>query len=150
MNGVFRDYLDKFVIFFLDDMLIYSKTKEEHEPHLRMVLQVLREHQLYAKLGKYTFYRKQIQYLGHNVLEDSITVDPKKVEVIKSWPSPTNIFEVRYFMGLFGYYRRFIAFFSKIVHPITSLQRKGVKFEWNTKCEKNFHHLKELLTSEPV
>jgi hypothetical protein len=150
MNGVFRDYLDKFVIVFLDDILIYSKIKEEHEQHLRMVLQVLREHRLYAKLSKCSFYQKQIQYLGHIVSEDGITVDPEKVEAIKSWPTPTNISEVRSFMGLVGYYRRFIAGFSKIVYPITSLQRKGVKFEWSTKCERSFQHLKELLTSAHV
>jgi hypothetical protein len=109
MNGVFRDFLDKFVIVFLDDILIYSKTEEEHEKHLRMVLQVLREHQLYAKLSKCTFYQKKIHYLGHIVSEDGIAVDPENIEAIKSWPAPTNISEVRSFMGLVGYYRRFIA-----------------------------------------
>jgi hypothetical protein len=91
MNGVFRDYLDKFVIVFLDDILIYSKIEEEHEQHLRMVLHVLREHQLYAKLSKCTFYQKKIHYLGHIVSEDGIAVDLKKIEAIKSWLVPTNI-----------------------------------------------------------
>jgi hypothetical protein len=150
MNGVFRDYLDKFVIVFLDDILIYSKTEEEHEQHLRMVLQVLREHQLYAKLSKCTFYQKQIHYLGHIVSEDGIAVDPEKIEAIKGWPTPKNISEVRSFMGLAGYYRRFIEGFSKIAHPITSLQKKGIKFEWTTKCEESFQHLKDLLTSAPI
>jgi hypothetical protein len=100
MNGVFRDYLDKFFIVFLDDILIYSKTEEEHEQHLRMVLQVLREHQLYAKLRKCTFYQKKIHYLGHIVSEDGIAVDLENIEAIKSWPTPKNISEVRSFMGL--------------------------------------------------
>jgi hypothetical protein len=91
MNGVFRYFLDKFVIVFLDDILIYSKIEEEHEKHLRMVLQVLREHQLYAKLSKCTFYQKKIHYLGHIVSEDGIVVDLEKIEAIKSWPTPTNI-----------------------------------------------------------
>jgi hypothetical protein len=85
MNGVFIDFLDKFVIVFLDDILIYSKTEEEHEMHLRMVLQVLREHQLYAKLSKCTFYQNQIHYLGHIVSEDGIAVDSENIEAIKSW-----------------------------------------------------------------
>jgi hypothetical protein len=128
MNSVFREYLDMFVIVFLDDILIYSKSEEDHEHHLRMVLQVLREHQLYAKLSKCSFYHKQIQYLGHIISEDGIVVDLEKVEAIREWSAPKNVKEVRYFMGLTGYYRRFIRGFSKISHPITSLQRKGMKF----------------------
>jgi hypothetical protein len=150
MNGIFRNYLDKFVIVFLDDILIYSKSEEEHEHHLRLVLQVLREHQLYAKLSKCYFYQKQIHYLGHIISEQGIAVDPEKIEAIRGWPTPRNVSEVRSFMGLVGYYRRFIVGFSKISHPITSLQKKGTKFEWTPKCEENFNLLKELLTSAPV
>ena len=128
MNGVFRDYLDKFVIVFLDDILVYSKSEEEHEQHLRLVLQVLREHQLYAKWSKCSFYQRQIHYLGHIISEEGIVVDPDKVEAIKEWSAPRNVAEVRSFMGLVGYYIRFIAGFSKIAHPITSLQRKEKKF----------------------
>jgi hypothetical protein len=123
MNGVFRNYLDKFFIVFLDDILVYSKIEEEHEQHLRMVLQVLREHQLYAKLSKCLFYQKQIHYLGHIISEEGIVVDPEKVQAIQEWPAPRNVTEVRSFMGLAGYYRRFIARFSRIAHDITSLQR---------------------------
>jgi hypothetical protein len=104
MNGVFREYLDKFVIVFLDDMVIYSKTKEEHEQHLRMVLQVLREHQLHAKLSKCIFYQRKIHYLGHIVSADGIAVDPEKIEAIRGWPMPRNVIDVRSFMGLVGYY----------------------------------------------
>jgi hypothetical protein len=138
MNGVFRDYLDKFVIVFLDDILVYSKSEEEHEQHLRMVLQVLREHQLYAKLRKCSFYQRQIHYLGHIISEEGIAVDPEKVEAIREWSVPRNVAKVRSFMGLAGYYRRFIAGFSKISHPITSLQRKEEKFQWTKECEKSF------------
>jgi hypothetical protein len=150
MNGIFINYLDKFVIVFLDDILVYSKSEEEHEHHLRLVLQVLREHQLYAKLSKCSFYQEQIHYLGHIISEQGITVDPEKIEAIRGWPTPRNVSEVRSFMGLVGYYRRFIAGFSKISHPITSLQKKGIKFEWTSECEENFNLLKELLTSAPV
>jgi hypothetical protein len=150
MNGIFRNYLDKFFIVFLDDILFYSKSEKEHEHHLRLVLQVLREHQLYAKLSKCYFYQKKIHYLGHIISEQGIAVDPKKIESVRGWPTPINVSEVRSFMGLPGYYRRFIVGFSKISHPITSLQKKGTKFEWTPKCEENFNLLKELLTSAPM
>jgi hypothetical protein len=150
MNGVFQEYLDKFVIVFLDDILIYSKLEEEHEHHLRMVLQVLMEHQLYAKLSKCSFYQKQIHYLGYIISEDGIAVDPEKVEAIREWSTPKNATEFRSFMGLAGYYRRLNGGFSKIAHPITSLQRKGMQFQWTTDCERSFQHLKQLLTSAPI
>ena len=130
MNGVFREYLDKFVIVFLDDILVYSKSEEEHEHHLRMVLQVLREHQLYAKLSKCSFYQNRIHYLGHIISEEGIAVDPENIEATKGWIAPKNVTEVRSFMGLASYYKRSIAGFSRIAHPITSLQRKGKKFQW--------------------
>jgi hypothetical protein len=150
MNGMFINYLDMFVIVFLDDILVYSKTEEEHEQHLRMVLQVLREHQLYEKLSKCSFYQRQIHYLGHIISEEGITVDPEKVQAIREWPAPRNVVEVRSFMGLAGYYRRFIGGFSKIAHSITSLQRKEKKFQWNEECESSFQRLKQLLTSAPI
>jgi hypothetical protein len=138
------------VIVFLDDILIYSKLEEENENHLRMVLQVLREHPLYAKLRKCSFYQKQIHYLGHIISKYGIAVDPENIEAIREWSVPKNVTKVRSFMGLVGYYKRFIEGFSKIAHPITSLQRKGVKFQWTLDCEKSFQHLKQLLTSAPI
>jgi hypothetical protein len=129
MNNVFREYLDKFFIAFLDDILVYSKIEEEHEKHLRKVLQVLREHQLYEKLRKCSFYQNQIHYLGHIISKEGIAIDPENIEAIKRWKTPKNVTKVRSFMGLDGYYKRFIAGFSKISHPITSLQRKRVKFQ---------------------
>jgi hypothetical protein len=150
MNGVFRNYLDKFVIVFLDNILVYSKTEEEHEQHLRMVLQMLREHQLYATLSKCSFYQKQIHYLRHIISEEGITVDLENVQAIQEWPAPRNVTEVRSFMGLVGYYRRFIARFSRIAHAITSLQSKEKKFQWTERCESSFQQLKQLLTSAPI
>ena len=88
--------------------------------------------------------------MGHIILEEGISVDPNKIEAIKNCPTPKNVTEVRYFMGLAGYYRRFIEGFSKVAHVITSLQRKGIKFEWTSKCEESFQQLKYLLTSAPV
>ena len=111
---------------------------------------MLREHQLYAKLSKCSFYQNRIHYLGHIISEEGIEVDPKMIEAIKGWTTPNNVTEVRSFMGLVGYYRRFIAGYSRIAHLITSLQRKGVKFQWTTKCEKSFQQLKRLLTSAPI
>jgi hypothetical protein len=150
MNGVSKEYLDKFVIVILDDILIYSKLGEEHEKHLSMVLQVLREHQLYAKLSKCSFNWKKIHYLGHIISEEGIEVDPEKIEAIGGWSTPKNVTDIRSFMGHASYYRRFIEGFSKIVHPINSLQKKRVKFHWTLDCEKSFQHLKKLLTSAPI
>jgi hypothetical protein len=125
MNGVFREYLNNVVIVFLDDILIYSKSEEEHEQHLRMVLQVLREHQRYAKLSKFLFYQREIHYLGHIISKNGIVVDPEKIKSIEEWTTPRNVVEVRSFIGLEGYYKRFIEGFSQIVYPITSLKKKG-------------------------
>jgi hypothetical protein len=150
MNGIFKNYLDKFVRLFLDDILFYSKYEEEDEHHLRMVLQVMREHQFYAKLINFSFYQEQIHYSGHIISEKGIAVDIEKIEAIRGWPTPKNVSEVGYFMGLVGYYRRFIVGFSNISHHITYFQKKGIKFEWTSECEENFNMLKELLTSAHV
>jgi hypothetical protein len=150
MNGVFREYLDKFVQVFIDDILIYSRTTEEHDEHLRLVLQCLREHKLYGKLSKCSFYQSRIHYLGHVISGEGIVVDPAKVEAIMEWSAPTNVTEVRRFMGLAGYYRRFVEGFSKIAGPITELQKKNKKFVWTEKCAEAFKRLKELLTMAPI
>jgi hypothetical protein len=121
MNGVFHKYLDKFIQVFIDDILIYSWKMEEHEEHLRLVLQCLREHKLYGKLSKCSFYQSKIHYLGHVISNEGITMDPAKVEAIMEWPTSTNVPEVCSFMGLEGYYRWFVKGFSKIENPITEL-----------------------------
>ena len=124
--------MDKFAIVFLDDIIIYSKLEEECEHHLRMVFQVLREHHMYSKLRKCSFYQNIIHYLGHIISEEGIVMDLEKIEAIKGWTKPKNVTEFISFMGLVGYYRRFIVGFLRISHPITSLKRKGVRFQWTT------------------
>jgi hypothetical protein len=150
MNNVLSKFLDKFVLVFIDDILIYSKNREEHEEHLRLVLQVLREHQLYAKFSKCDFFQKQIHYLGHVLSKEGVAVDPDKIRSIMEWPTPKDVSDIRSFMGLAGYYRRFIKDFSKIGCPITALQKKGKKFLWTQQCEERFQTLKHLLTHAPV
>ncbi|KAJ6846282.1 uncharacterized protein M6B38_279565 [Iris pallida] len=150
MNRVFYQYLDKFVIVFIDDILIYSKNEEEHEKHLRIVLQTLREEQLYAKLNKCEFWLDQIPFLGHIISGEDISVDPKKVEAVKPWPTPKSVAEIRSFLGLAGYYRRFVEIFSRIAEPLTRLTRKEEKFNWTEKCQRAFDELKKRLISAPV
>ncbi|XP_027171567.1 uncharacterized protein LOC113771150 [Coffea eugenioides] len=150
MQRIFKKYLDQFVVVFIDDILIYSKTREEHAKHLEVVLQILREHKLYAKFSKCEFWLTEISFLGHRVSEDGIAVDPAKVEAVMSWKQPETPTEVRSFLGLAGYYRRFIQDFSKIAGPMTELTKKGAKFVWTPKCESSFQELKKRLTSAPV
>ena len=129
MNRIYRPYLDQFVVVFVDDILIYSKGRAEHEQHLQLALQVLRENRLYAKLEKCDFLLQEIQFLGHMVSKEGISVDPAKVEAVMRWERPKSVFEIRSFLGLAGYYRRFIENFSKIPCPMTRLTRKGVSFD---------------------
>jgi hypothetical protein len=138
MNNVLNKFLDKFVLVFIDDILIYSKNREEHEEHLRLVLQVLREHQLFAKFSKCDFFQKQIHYLGHVLSEEGVVVDPDKIRSIMECSTPKDVSDIRSFMGLAGYYRRFIKGFSKIGCPITTLQKKGTKFTWHKNVKKDF------------
>jgi hypothetical protein len=132
MNNVLRKFLDSFVLVFIDDILIYSKNKEDHEEHLELVLQVLREHNLYAKLSKCDFFQKQVHYLGLVIFQEGVEVDPDKIICIMEWPTPKDVSDIVSFMGLVGYYRRFIKGISKIGCPITTLQKKGVKFTWTS------------------
>jgi hypothetical protein len=150
MNSVFMPELDKFVVAFIDDILIYSKNEEEYAKHLRIVLTRIREHQLYAKFSKCTFLLEEIQFLGHVLSAKGIAVDPSKVKDILEWKPPTTVHQVRSFLGLAGYYRRFILDFSKIVKPITGLLKNDTKFDWSSKCNEAFEQLKVLLTTAPV
>ena len=120
----------------MDDILIYSQSEWEHEYHLRIVLQLLRDHQLYAKFSKCEFWLIEVRFLGH----------------IKgvSWERPKSVFEIHSFLGLAGYYRRFIEDFSRIAAPMTRLTRKKVKFDWDDRCEEAFQELKRRLTSTPI
>jgi hypothetical protein len=150
MNSVFMPRLENFVVVFIDDILIYSKNEEEHAQHLRIVLTRLREHQLYAKFSKCTFWLEEIQFLGHVLSANGIAVDPSKVKDILEWKPPTTVHQVRSFLGLAGYYRRFIPDFSKLVKPITSLLKNDTKFNWSSRCNEAFEQLKVLLTTASV
>jgi hypothetical protein len=150
MNRIFKPFLAQFVVVFIDDILVYSKSKEEHEQHLRLILQTLREHKLYAKFSKCEFWLDSVAFLGHVVSKDGVSVDPQKVEAIQKWPRPTSVTEIRSFLGLAGYYRQFIKDFSKISAPLTKLTQKHVVFKWNELCENSFQQLKDCLTSAPV
>lgn len=109
------------MLIFIDNILIYSHTMEEHKEHLRLVLQTLREHQLYAKFNKCDFFKEEIQYLGHIIIREGITVDPKKIRTTMEWPVPKDVADIRSFMWLASYYRRFVEGFSRVAYPITSL-----------------------------
>ncbi|GJY22798.1 putative reverse transcriptase domain-containing protein [Tanacetum coccineum] len=150
MNRVCKPYLDKFVIVFIDDILIYSKSKQEHEEHLKIILELLKKEELYAKFSKCEFWIPKVQFLGHVIDSEGIHVDPAKIESIKDWTSPKSPTEIRQFLGLAGYYRRFIEGFSKIAKPMTKLTQKKVKFEWGDKQEAAFQLLKQKLCSAPI
>jgi hypothetical protein len=150
MNSVFMPELDKFVVVFIDDILVYSKNEEEHARHLHVVLQRLREHSLYTKLSKCDFWLKEIKFLGHTISQEGIAVDPDKVQEVMNWKPPMTVRQIRSFLGLSGYYRRFIPDFSRIAKPITELLKKEAKFVWGQKCEDAFHALRQHLTTAPV
>lgn len=150
MNKVFMEYLDKFVVVFIDNILIYSKDEKEHENHLRLVLEKLREHQLYAKFSKCEFWMKEVEFLGHVVTAAKVVVDPKKVSTVINWQPPKTVTQVRSFLGMAGYYRRFIEGFSKVARPLTQLLKKEKKFMWTSECQRSFEALKKSLTSAPV
>ena len=142
--------MDKFVVVFIDDILIFSTNAEEHAEHLRIVLTRLRDNQLYAKFSKCEFWLNKIPFLGHVLSGDGILVDPTKVQEVLEWKAPTTVTEVQSFLGLAGYYRRFISDFSKIAKPMTRLLQKDEKFVWTLKCEEAFHTLWTLLAYAPL
>lgn len=150
MHRTFRMFLDKFVVVFIDDFLVYSKNSEAHEEHLRQVLSKLREHQLYAKLSKCEFWLEEVAFLGHVISKEGVSVDPAKMRAITEWPTPKSVSDIRSFLGLAGYYRRFVMDFSTISRPMTNLMKKECKFIWSSECEEAFQNLKNRLTSAPV
>ena len=150
IHRIFQPYLDQFVVVFVDDILIYSQSEWEHEYHLRIVLQLLRDHQLYAKFSKCELWLTEVRFLGHVVSASGVLVDPEKVEAVMSWERPKSVFEIRSFLGLAGYYRRFIEDFSRIAAPMTRLTQKEFKFDWDDRCEEAFQELKRRLTSAPI
>jgi hypothetical protein len=150
INTVFMPELDKFVVVFIDDILVYSKNEKDHEEHLRIILTRLRDHKVHAKFSKCKFWLKKVPFLGHVLSENGVSADPSKVQEVMDWKAPTTVPEVRSFLGLASYYCRFILDFSKIAMPMTSLQQKDYKFVWPEECEVAFHTLRKLLTTAPV
>nr|GEX39361.1 putative reverse transcriptase domain-containing protein [Tanacetum cinerariifolium] len=150
MNRVCKRYLDKFVIVFIDDILIYSKNKEDHEEHLKTILELLKNEKLYAKFSKCDFWLESVHFLSHVIDINGVHVDPAKVEAIRNWSAPTTPTEVRQFLGLAGYYRRFIGGFSLISKPLFKLTQKNKKYEWGMEEEEAFQTLKQKLCSTPI
>ncbi|XP_077235487.1 uncharacterized protein LOC143877356 isoform X2 [Tasmannia lanceolata] len=150
MNRIFKPFLDQFIVVFIDDILIYSKSKEDHAEHLRRALETLRQNHLFAKFSKCEFWLESVTFLGHVVSKEGISVDPAKVEAVLHWKQPSSATEVRSFLGLAGYYRKFVEGFSALAGPLTKLTRKNVKFIWAEECELSFQELKKRLTSSPV
>jgi hypothetical protein len=150
MNKVFMEYMDKFVVVFIDHILIYSKTEDEHEEHLKLVLEKLRANQLYAKFSKCKFWLTQVAFLGQVISAGRVSVDPGKGRDVWNWMPPTNVFEIHSFLGLVGYYLKFIHDFSKIAKPMTLLLEKGKVFKWTQDCQPSFEELKKHLTTAPV
>nr|GEU33174.1 putative reverse transcriptase domain-containing protein [Tanacetum cinerariifolium] len=149
-NRVCKPYLDKFIIVFIDDILIYSRNKEKHANHLRIILELLRKEKLYAKFSKCDFWIRTVQFLGHLIDSQGLHVDPAKIEAVKNWASPTTPTEIRQFLGLAGYYRRFTKNFSKIAKSLTILTQKDKKFVWGEDQEMAFQILKQKLYEAPI
>ena len=150
MNDLLRPYLDKSVIVFLDDILIYSKNEQEHEQHVRQVLDILRQHKLYAKLSKCEFFQREVSFLGHRFSSRGKEMEPEKVQVIREWPVPKSVTELRSFLGLCGYYRTFVNGFSAIVAPLSELLKHERKYEWKEPQQTAFERIKQAIMSGPV
>ncbi|GJV96671.1 putative reverse transcriptase domain-containing protein [Tanacetum coccineum] len=150
MNRVCRLYLDKFVIVFIDDILIYSKTQEEHVENLRLVLELLKKEKLYAKFSKCEFWLREVQFLGHVINGNGIHVDPSKIKAVKNWKASRTPTEVRSFLELAGYYYRFIENFSKIAKSLTILTQKSKTFDWGEEQKLAFQTLKDKLCNALV
>ncbi|XP_020245153.1 uncharacterized protein LOC109823279 [Asparagus officinalis] len=150
MNWIFRPYLDQFMIVFIDDILIYSRSEAEHEQHLRLALQILREHQLYAKFNKSKFWLSDVRFLVHIISKEGIAVDLAKVEAVLDWEPLKTVTKIRRFLGHAGHYKKFIQYFLKIATPLSCLTKKCVQFVWGPECQKAFETLKAKLTMTPV
>ena len=150
MNTTLRSLLRKCVLVFFDDILIFSCTYEEHLEHIGQVLELLQRDQWQVKMSKCCFAQHQLSYLGHIILAEGVATDPEKIQAMVQWPSPQTVKELRNFLGLVGYYRRFVRNFGIISHPLTELLRKGAIFVWTELQEQAFSALKQALTSAPV
>jgi hypothetical protein len=150
LNSVFMDYLDNFVVVFIDDILVFSQNEEEHKEHLRMVLQQLRDCRLYAKLSKCDFWISEVLFSGHIINWDGLAVDPKKVVDILDWKAPRDVCRIKSFIEMAGYYRRFIEGFSKTARPMIALLAKKVEFKWTLDCQESSKTLKKKMSTTPV
>ena len=150
MNHVLRHFIGKFVVVYFDDILIYSKTLDDHLEHLRSVLEVLRKESLYANREKYTLCTNQVVFLGFVVSSKGVQVDEEKVKAIRDWPTPKNVSEVRSFHGLASFYRRFVKDFSILASPLNEIVNKRVGFKWESEQEKAFNIMKEKFTNAPI
>jgi len=149
MNDLFRDQLRKFILVFFDDILIYSHSMTEHLGHLRIVFTILQTNLLYAKASKCVFYSPQVEYLGHVISAAGVSTDPHKIEAILNWPLPCNIKQLKGFLGLTGYYRRFVKGYGIICKPLTQLLKKDA-YRWNEEATSAFNQLKHVMTQPPV
>jgi hypothetical protein len=150
MNELFKSYLDTFVIVYIDDILIYSRTLQEHKQHVRKVLDILRKNQLYAKKEKCELFRTEVSFLGHCVSGDGISMEADKIKSVLEWPVPTDVEQIQKFLGLAGYYRKFVKNFSSICTPISELLSKHIQFKWTERQQKAFETLKQAMTSAPI
>lgn len=149
MNAIFRPYLRKFILVFIDDILVCSSTWEQHLSHVQQTLQVLQQQHFFVKLSKCAFGQHELEYLGHIILAQGVKVDSKKVDAMIAWPRPSNITELHGFFGLTGYYRKFVQGYGIIARPLTNLLKKG-NFLWNDETEKEFVALKQIMTTTPI
>jgi hypothetical protein len=151
MNTVLHDFIrEGFLVVYLDDLLVYSRTREEHIGHLRRVFERLRQSKLYAKLVKCAFFRTELAYLGHIVGRDGLRVDPNKIKVVEEWPTPTSVHDVRRFLGLANYFRKFIQGYSNLAAPLTALTSSSALWTWGDKEQQSFEGIKHALTRAPV
>jgi RNase H-like domain found in reverse transcriptase/Reverse transcriptase (RNA-dependent DNA polymerase)/Aspartyl protease/SET domain len=150
MNDTFSDLLDRSVLVFLDDILVFSRTEQEHEQHVEEVLRRLRQQQLYAKLSKCELFRQQVEFLGHHIGADGLSVSPDKIAAVRDWPRPSNVRDVRSFLGLANFYRRFVQSYSNLALPLTELTKTDARFAWSDQHQQAFDALKQALCSAPV
>ncbi|RVW44493.1 Retrovirus-related Pol polyprotein from transposon 17.6 [Vitis vinifera] len=150
MNKIFHPYLDKFVVVYLDDIVIYSNTLKEHVEHLRKVFKILRQNELYVKKEKCSFAKEEVSFLGHRIRDGKLMMDNSKVKAIQEWDPPTKVPQLRSFLGLVNYYRRFIKGYSARAAPVTDLLKKNKTWEWDERCQQAFEDLKKAVTEEPV
>ena len=150
MQDIFQPFLDKFIIIYINDLLIFSKNHKEHEQHLRQVFETLRQNKLYGKISKCAFFQESVEYLGHIISSKGIATDPEKVKAVQEWPTPTNLKDVQSFLGLCNYYRRFVPSYSHIATPLTALTHKNTPFKWDEETEKVFQELKQRMSESPV